>query len=205
MQAITVSKQSVPMTFRVAPPTDLLRTLSQSLDSEEVPQVTELLKLTHTWYSLQNEWRAQTAVEALELAAQVQLPVQIKLYTEQVLEWVTKDMAEQAYHLAVHELGYRGEIACRHYNLTPGQRWRELITSTGQHRQEWIFDPVEQFANLMPLHALKAIQLLAQAGMQPTAYWVADKVETVLARSRSLDPILCAQFGPWVAGLAFWV
>ncbi len=200
MKPMTVINPALPVPFKVA---SMFSELHEPI--EEVQTLVDMVEHGYAWYSPRNKQSAQEAVEALGLALQMQLVRQTKLHAEQLFDWVTKDMAEQVYHLAAHQLGYQGEITYRQYQPAPGQIWRELIRTTPYGRQEWVFAPLEHFAKLIPLHALRAMQLLNEAGIQPTAYWVADKVETRMTQVRSLDPILCVQFGQWLAGLAFWL
>jgi hypothetical protein len=205
MKPTTTIDKVQPIIFTVAPNPHLVRDLRQMIEQEESQQFLEAVAHEYDWYTYPNKRLALKPIEALTIASQMQLALQAKLYAAQVFDLVMKDVAERVHNLAVHKLRYQGEIRYRQYPLVRGQTFRELIKTEAHRRHEWVFDPIERFAKVIPLHALKAIRTLTDEGITPEAYWVADKIETVIERPRSIDPILCAQFGQWLVGIAMWL
>lgn len=203
-----------PVSFAVAPPMYLATELREMRATGEYERLSEIAKREYTWYASEHRSAAAQHVDSLMLAAQMSLSVQVALHAEQVIYWLTTDLAARTYALAHYKLGYNGEITCRPYELVPGQTFREVVVSNAERQVEWVFEPIERFSKVIPLDALKAMKRLADEWIAPEAFWVADKIETVFSRpmalpapsrSRSVDPILCAQFGTWLAGFAMWL
>lgn len=169
-------------------------------------QLSEMLDHHYCWYSTPLKEQALEVMETLLLAYVMRLPVQITLNQQKLINYVTQDMAERFYRMAQQRLGYDGSIQVEQYSHAQNHIFRVPIATVGSKRTEWIFYPVADFREQIPLHALKAIALFRDEGLKPDAYWVADKVETVIVQApRRIDPILCAQCGDWFAGLAMWL
>lgn len=171
-------------------------------------QLSQMLEHHYCWYTSSLKAQALEVMEALILAYEIQLPVQIRLSQEQLINLVTQDMAARFHYMAKEGLGYTGSIQVEPYGQFRSHSDRSFripITTDRARRTEWVFDSLEEFRRQIPLHALKAITMFRDQGLKPDAYWVADKVQTVIAAPRSLDPILCAQFGHWFAGIAMWL
>lgn len=176
--------------------------------AEVAQQLPELLQSNYCWYSLDNKTQALEFMTALLLAIDMHLPTQAHLNQAKVIDSLTKDMAERFYGWAVQRLAYRGSIEVVHIarpNFQANEVFRVPIEQHWDSRIDWVFHPIEQFSQHIPLPALKAMMLFREEEVRPDAYWVADKVETVIQRPRSLDPILCAQCGNWFAGIAMWL
>lgn len=202
--------------FTVAPPTSLVADLRNMTATEEYDQLPEIVKDQYAWYTPEHKRVALQYTTALVHSSQMSLPRQVALNAQQVIYFLTKDLAERTHALAHYRMGYKGEITCRQYSIVAGRTFRDPVEITADRRVDWVFDPIEQFAKRIPLDALKAIKRLADARIVPEAYWVADKIETVIPKpvaapvapapiSRSVDPILCAQFGNWLVGIAWWL
>lgn len=214
MNASPRTNTKPPIIFTVVPAMNLTAELRDMTVTEEFERLPEIVKYEHAWYRPQYKWTALEYVEALALATQMSLPRQATINAHQAVHWLTKDMAERTRALAHYRLGYTGEITLRQYSIVAGQPFREPVETTADRRVEWVFDPIEQFAKRIPLDALKAIKRLTEARIVPEAFWVADKIETVIPKpvavpvapiSRSVDPILCAQFGNLLVGIAWWL
>lgn len=178
----------------------------QTMDYLEAPiQLPQKLEFDYLWYCLDNKYRALEFMEAFLLAAAMQLTVQATLNREQVISLLTRDMADRFYGMAQERLGYTGSITVQRYDLVTKPTFRVPISTQGNIRVEWVIDQIEKFGQHIPLHALRAMEMFQDAGYTPDAYWVADKVQTVVHTPRSLDPIVLAQFGSWFAGIAMWV
>lgn len=171
---------------------------------ERIPQI---LEHSYCWHSIANRQAALERKEAILLALHSHLSLQVQVHLEQLIYLVTKDMTERTYNVAVKRLGYRGALQCEYYPDAEDYDFIVPISTSfwGNKRIDWQFQPIQRFAQEIPLHALRALRLLTDLGIQPDSYWVADKVETKLERFRSLDPILCARFGQWFAGIAMWL
>lgn len=174
----------------------------QTPEEAQLPQV---LKYNYRWHSEENKRQTLESVEKLRVICAMHLALQIKTNVEQIVYWLTKDIAERLHGLAVRRLNYPGEIRVERHVVTGSQTFRVLISEWANVKTEWVFQPLEQFAGNIPLHALKAINTFEKERMTPDAYWVADKIHTVTAVPRSIDPILCGQSGHWFAGIAFWL
>jgi len=62
------------------------------------------------------------------------------------------------------------------------------------------------FLDTIPLHALRALEALDKAGIEPDDFWVADKLAVEHpVRQTKLDPVLCCAFGQWFIGIADWI
>lgn len=168
-------------------------------------QLSQVLEHHYSWFSPFLKDQALEALETLILAYAMGLPVQIRLNQQKLITHVTHDMAERFYRLAQQRLGYAGSIRVEHYDPSYSRTFRVPISTVGNTRTEWVFYPIEDFREQIPLQALKAIAMFRDQDLTPDAYWVADKVETVIQRPRRIDPILCARFGEWFAGIAMWL
>lgn len=173
--------------------------------SEGPTTITRMLML-YCWYTEGLKQQGSEFLEALLLAYEMQLPIQVKFNQQNLLSCITQDMATRYFCLAQQRLKYSGSISVQEHNHV-NQTFHVPIPNLGNKYIKWVFYPIEQFNQPIPLHALKAMSMFRNEDLQPAAYWVADKVETIISTSTSkrLDPILCAQFGNWFAGIAMWL
>jgi hypothetical protein len=213
MQPFTVTDRANHATFdnfKVAPNLQLitdLRNLSMVDASERYPAVVEH---EHDWYSQEYKQAARERAEMLVLATQMKLVEQVRMNIDALFELLTRDLAERVYRLAVQRLNYQGEITVYQNTFDSDGSFRSQIPIERKVGNDWEFYPIERFPKLIPLQALKAIQTLSKECIVPEKYWVADLLVTPIARrwhtgSLSADPILCAQFGSWFAGIAMWL
>lgn len=142
-------------------------------------------------------------MEGLLLAYECQLPIQITLHKTMLIRRLREDLAHHFYSLAQTHLKYGGSIEVIEYGNHNSQAFRFTDSWGG----EWMFYPINQFQKQIPSHALKPILMFRQEKLAPDGYWVADKVQKIQIATtpKSLDPILCAQFGEWFAGIAMWL
>jgi len=169
------------------------------------------LSCQYTWHDKRNQQQAQKILKGALIAHQHQYYQQTHLYKQQLFHLITKDMAAAAQAaIQQHPLSYKNFLYWYpHEELTSGWQFTVPIQARGLSQQhfEWLYVPIEKFARRIPLHALEILELLEQRKLTPQAFWVADKVEIRhrgLSERRSLDPILCAQYGHWFLGIAQW-
>lgn len=182
-----------------------LETMSHSLD--EPQDVLQLIEHSYAWWEQHNKAAMRPYLQAAYLARKHQLLAQYKLNVQQIFKVLTKDAADGVAQLIERQMGYKGPSYYRDDAL-PLVKHVFTVPIAPTHAVdtfEWVYRPIHAFANLMPLRALQAIELLADAGMAPPAYWVADKVKVLPTQRFSVDPLLCAQFGRWFLSIAEWV
>jgi hypothetical protein len=165
----------------------------------------QLVQESYNWFANNNRAEADEYLRGACLAYQMNLPKQIRHYAHKMVEVYTKDMADRTVALFT---GWPGTTTFQHYyftSITPGRRFTVPIEqqSWGQAPMQWIVSPVEEFAQMIPVHAMEAFVAMEQAHIVPDAFWVADKVEVPRPRV-SLDPILCCSFDRFLVGLVEW-
>ena len=174
-----------------------------AVDNEE--QFFALFSRGYNWYSDSNKWEAQNYLQGALVAYQHHFDQQVMLYKDQLISIATKDMAARTRSI-VKQL-----VSCHDFTYYHPDNQPMPDTSftapyqtneSGAQRYQWVYGRLETFPRLIPPNALQILARLEKDNMMPQAYWVADKVE--IAQRRSLDPILCTQFGRWFVGIAKW-
>lgn len=173
----------------------------------EQQDILHLVEHSYAWREQRNKSVMLPYLQAAYLARKHELDGQYKLNVQQVFKALTKDVADGVAKLIDRQMRYKAQFYYRDDALPLVENtFRVLITPThGPDRFEWVYQPIHLFANLMPLRALQAIELLTDAGMVAQAYWVADKIKVLPTQRLSVDPLLCAQFGRWFLSIAEWV
>jgi hypothetical protein len=167
--------------------------------SHQLPQV---IKQGYSWFSQQNQHQALDYLEGLLFLSQQQLIYQEQLYKQQIIEVIAKDMAERTGALVASRTGYNGRIYYQAEPI-PATRFETPRFRSDTHGYQWVYTSIECYAALIPPQAVRAMALLQQAGITPGRLWVGDLQE--IRMRRSVDPVLCAQFGPWFIAIAEWV
>lgn len=182
------------------------RQMVMELQKASQPETfTQLVEDSYGWFSNSNRVEAAQYLQGAHLAYQMELPHQIRHYTDKLVEVYTRDMADRTSAL---RLGQMGATPFRHYftdRAPVSQRTFTIPIESKDWRVQlqWVVAPLVQFPQIIPVHALQALAALEQASIVPDGFWVADKVEVVRPRV-SLDPILCCNFDRWFVGLAQW-
>ncbi len=170
----------------------------------------QLIQEEYPWFNHGNRQQALQLLQGATIACQHGLTTQLQLYKGELVKVVTKDQADRTAALVSRQMRYKGFC----YYHPPAERYLPQTFSVPIEQrgygaqQQWIYQRLHDFAKLIPPRALQALTVLDEAGIVPDGYWVADKVEIQPRYSlppRSLDPVLCAQFGCWFVGLAEWV
>lgn len=167
--------------------------------SQQLPQ---FVHQSYAWYSRKNRQEAMTYVSALLFVVQQQLPKQELLYQQKVIEVIAKDMAEHTGALVARATGYTSPLYYQPEPIQPPQFQTPMFLYEKRWYQ-WTYTSIEQYGALIPPQALRAMALLQQAGITPERFWVGDLHE--VRPRRSVDPVLCAQYGPWFIAIAEWI
>ena len=165
------------------------------------------LERGYNWFSQSNQNNAQQHLRGVCLAKQHELQRQQWLHIQAVYKLVTKDVADRVAQLVAQHCNYRSPLYYHPDHLALPDRSFENPEKIqeGYVSYVWVYQPIQTFAQIIPLHALEAMELLTQNSLTPLAYWVADKLKVQPTRRVSVDPLLCAQYGRWFVGLAHWI
>lgn len=174
--------------------------------SNDEEQVSEHFRHGYVWHDKQNQQQAQQILRGALIAHRHQYHRQVSLYKEALFKVVTNDMAVAARAvIQQHPRSYKNFLYY-YPDEEPIPEWEFSVPSQTRgltlHSYEWCYVPLDQFHDLIPLHALEILEILEQNRLTPQAYWVADEREIV--RQISVDPVLCAQYGRWFVGIAQW-
>lgn len=164
------------------------------------PEIAGLFDPGFAWFSQSNRQAVMQHLQAATVAYHHDLPRQFELHTRAVQTITFRDLADRVQVVVAKTFGYR---AWRHFYPHPVSG--PFVVSEGAERSvryEWHYVGIGEFDRLIPPKALATLALLEKVGLDPQAYWVADKKES--ATSRIVDPILSSQFGPWFVAISEW-
>lgn len=182
----------------------LVAALKQRHGPETHQRLQQLVQESYSWFSNNNRVEAEQCVVAASIAYRMQLPQQLSFYQDKLITLCTKDMADRTCALVQTYLGYPEFRYCYPQRFSQQMRSFTVPIETTRWRElQWVYYRLAEFPQLIPVHALKALTTLDQAGIVPDGFWVADKVE-VIRPHVSLDPVLCCHFDQWFVGLAQW-
>ncbi len=176
---------------RISPPAKLASALKQ-IECTDTTIAPRRSAYDFPWFDEANRRETMDYLLAKKFAEAQHLYHQIAHYKQQVIKFVTKDMADRVLALVASEFGYSGP---RYYH-PDGQPvpdkapfWPVVGVPL------WRYQRIEDFERLVPPGALAARALLERAGICPQAYWVSEKYG---------DLNLSAQFGRWFAAIYAW-
>jgi hypothetical protein len=172
---------------------------------ETLEQDPTQVKANFPWFREENLAQAQQHLSGLAVARDRAFTRQIKLYEQELVKIVTADIKDRVVAFTQEKLGFPG-FAYYHADgyLSASSFKGERLEIEGASYQ-WEYYPLESFPQLIPPHALQALQCLEHTtGIRPQAYWVAD-LQPVRHLAASKDPVLCAQLHRWFVGLAAWL
>lgn len=190
---------------KVSPPAELVNALTQVSPAAAEFEVVRLFRHGFAWFSEGNRQEALQHVQAAVIAGDHNLMQQLVLHVKEAQMIASRDLADRVQAAVMESLGYRGP---RHFYPNPLSDPFIVCDYVGSTTYEWHYTRIEQFERLIPSQALAALAFLKQAGIDPQAYWVADKFRRASVHRASLqriDPILSAQFGPFFVAISEWV
>jgi hypothetical protein len=179
----------------------VIKALTQVWPTAVDPHAARLYQHGFAWFAEANQQEAFQHVQAAVIAAEQCLARQVTLQIQQAQTIVLRDLADRVQALVQQQAAYRGLRHVYPYPVSDSfivYESDETLTS-----YEWHYTSIQSFERLIPPRALAALALVEQAGLHPQAYWVADKWRT--ATRVTLDPILSAQYGPFLVAIAEWL
>ena len=193
----------------------LITAIARGSMPEATERLPHLLEHEFHWFCDENKQAAISLFESLRIAFQHDLPRQIELYQQQLLDSFAQDLAACTQWLVSTQLGYNGPSYTYPRLPLPEEKfWVPIPNGAGSPQYLWVYDRLEDFPKLIPPSALHVLPLLESEGISPQAFWVADLLPYVPARfssphrshspRQSLDPVLSAQFGRYFVALAYW-
>jgi hypothetical protein len=201
-----------------------LRVLEQEAFLAVVDELPHPIFQGYQWFTPHNERAFLAHLEGFVIAWRHHLPQQVALYKGQMTDTLAKDMAERVTALNKQKLGY-GKLWYDHgAGPPPAKKPFEASIDAAS----WTFHRLEDFAQFVPLPALRALVVLEAHEIVPDSLWVAEKQEIKRRTTRKqtttqnqptsqkqptprnlpspkrLDPVLCASFGRYFVALAEW-